>query len=285
MITIQEIKSMSHETHAVTPTPVATLTNPANPADDVGTLRDFLAYPLTGTDEIFERFHTLPGALIHGTGRERVLYLEGTRSVSSGRCLLVAHADTVWDSTCADADPGVATGMPFLEEDGVIRSADPGRGIGADDRAGLAILWLLRHSGHSLMITDLEEQGCLGSNHLRDHESGIHQRINRDHAFAIQFDRRGSRDFKCYEVGTSKFRSYLRRTTGYKEPDRKSSTDIRILCDPRQGSTKMCGVNLSVGYYDEHTADEHLVISEWLHTLNLVRSWLSAPDLPIYNRQ
>lgn len=33
--------------------------------------------------------------------------------------------------------------------------------LGADDRAGCAIIWLLRNLGHGILITDDEEQGSL----------------------------------------------------------------------------------------------------------------------------
>jgi len=46
----------------------------------------------------------------------------------------------------------------------------------------------------------------------------------------------------------------------------------------------MCGVNLSVGYDDEHSADEHLVVAEWLQTLNLAKRWLSQSTLPSFRR-
>ena len=258
--------------------------HPATPASDLEVLLGFLNYPLTGTDEIFGRFQEIPGALTYGAGRRRSLYIEGKRHPASGRVLLVAHADTAWDMTFGDV-----AGLPLVRrppriEDGVVRSADPEHGIGADDRAGLAILWLLRHSGHSILITDLEEQGCLGSRDLREKEPELLRRINRDHAFAIQFDRCGGRDFKCYEVGTAGFRTYLKRVTGYTEPDRRSSTDIRVLCDPVDGTLRMCGVNLSVGYYDEHTTEERLVLDEWFHTLNLARAWLAKAQLPAFHR-
>lgn len=247
-------------------------------------LREFLRFPLTSTEAIFERFQELPGASFHGLGRERVLYIEGTRPVESGRCLLLAHADTVWDVYWDRAGVYPEDDIPFVEENGIIRSADPDRGIGADDRAGLAILWLLRDLGHSLMVTDLEEHGRLGSTRLRKQEPEILAQINRDHAFAIQFDRRNSGDFKCYGVGTAAFRTYLNETTGYTEPDFSSFTDICTLCDPLDGDEMMCGVNMSIGYYDEHTENEQLVIAEWLQTLNLARRWLAESPLPIHRR-
>ena len=48
-------------------------------------------------------------------------------------------------------------------EDGVYSSGDDLCGIGADDRAGCAMLWLLRDSGHSLLILDGEEHGQVGA--------------------------------------------------------------------------------------------------------------------------
>ena len=250
-------------------------------------LKEFLRFPLTETRAVFERFLQLPGAVIHGSGRERVLYVEGARPSQTGRCLLVAHADTVWDDYWVGAtNPAVAAPArdPLVETNGVIRSADPARGLGADDRAGLAILWLLRDLGHSLMVTDLEEQGRMGSSYLRKHELKVLSKINRDHAFAIQFDRRNSRDYKCYDVGNNEFRSYLSDQTGYTEPDRRSFTDICTLCDPHGGGERMCGANLSIGYYEEHSEDEHLVVAEWLHTLNLARHWLSQSFIPHFRR-
>ena len=219
---------------------------------------------------------------MYGAGRERVLYVEGSRPLEVGRCLLVAHADTVWDRVWQHTFDEYEPSARLIQTDGIISSADRNRGIGADDRAGLAILWLLKDLGHTLLITDLEEHGRLGSSHLRAHEPELLARINREHAFAVQFDRRNHREFKCYDVGTPEFRSYIQHATGYTEPDRRNATDICTLCDPLDDGPRMCGVNLSVGYYDEHTPDEHLVVAEWQHTLNLARRWLAVAVLPCF---
>jgi len=269
--------------------PSALLKHPRPYSDDhaTGILNEFLRFPLTGTGAVFARFSQLPGAVIHGSGRERVLYVEGARPRQTGRCLLVAHADTVWDdywSGGTNSTNPAPAGGPLVETNGIIRSADPACGLGADDRAGLAILWLLQDLGHSLLVTDLEEHGRLGSSRLRSQEPEVLSKINRDHAFAIQFDRRNSRDYKCYDVGSDEFRSYISDQTGYTEPDRRSFTDICTLCDPRGAGERMCGVNLSIGYYDEHSEREHLVVAEWLYTLNLARHWLSQSDIPRFRR-
>jgi hypothetical protein len=85
----------------------------------------------------------------------------------------------------------------------------------------------------------------------------------------IQFDRRGSSDFKCYNVGTSEFRKFIAKETNFKEPDLYSFTDITLLCD------SVCGVNLSVGYYNEHTSREIINYKEWLNTLKITKALLS----------
>ena len=90
----------------------------------------------------------------------------------------------------------------------------------------------------------------------------------------IQIDRCNAADFKCYNVGTDGFRSYVREKTHFTEPDRNRSTDIVHLC------RDICGVNLSCGYYREHTDEEYLVKEVWRNTLEILRSWLSEKDIP-----
>ena len=85
----------------------------------------------------------------------------------------------------------------------------------------------------------------------------------------IEFDRFNSHDYKVYDIPvTENFKNFIEINTGYKKADKYSSTDITVLCD------KICGVNLSIGYYNEHTALEYLNFSEWEHTLNVARRML-----------
>jgi hypothetical protein len=220
-------------------------------------LRRFLGYDILTTTQVFDCFSGLEGAQFHNESEnplEHFVYVPGTRPVES-RVLLVAHADTVWDEEYGNDD-----------EEG---------GIGADDRAGCAIVWILHQLGlgHSLLITSGEEQGQQGAHAAIAHMRG---EIQEKHVFAVQFDRRNATDIKFYHVATPGFEQYVLQKTGYTMPDRASRTDICVLCNP---NINFNGANLSVGYYDEHTNEESINEDEWLNTLQVARTWLSPLDL------
>ena len=240
---------------------------------DQDVLFEFLRMPVTGTEEVFERFLALPGAVLRGSQRERFLYVPGWRE---DRVVLVAHADTAWDGQDANLEP--KHGEPFDVEDGIITSSRNGAGLGADDRAGCAVLWLLKDLGHSLLVTDGEESLCRGASFLATamENADVAGEINGGHGFAVKFDRCNGGDFKCYDVGTPEFRAYIEGVTGYREPDRYSFTDIVFLC------RQIPGANLSVGYRQEHTEAENIDLEEWQHTLDMSREWLSRPGLPSF---
>lgn len=232
-------------------------------------LKQFLDMSVSNSNEVFDKFKTIPNHIYREGGKlKRFLYIEGTRE---DKVLLVAHADTVFDKnyTKRDAYHNV------IEDNGFYKSVDEqGKPtlLGADDRAGCAILWLLKDSGHSILITDGEERGCISANWLIDENPDIATRIN-NHQFMIQFDRRNGTDYKCYDVGTDSFRKFLNENTTFREADRFSFTDICTL------AKDICAVNFSVGYYDEHTSQERINISEWLYTLEMTKTLLEK-ELP-----
>lgn len=243
--------------------------------DEIELLREFLEYPIWTSEPVFERFKKLEGAIFResqGNSKERFLYLEGKRE---NKVVLVAHADTYFDEfyrNYGEDHEVVEVGGFFVGRKNKIERV----GLGADDRAGCAILWALKDSGHSLLITDGEELGRIGSSWLMENNKDIAQRLQ-SHQFMVQFDRCNAQDFKCYEVGTEEFRKFIEDQTGYSEPNRSSYTDICTLC------TNICGVNLSVGYYYEHTDCEKIKPSEWLNTLQIARRMLEG-ELPRFER-
>lgn len=238
--------------------------------NDIDVLEHILKKSLFNSDDVFEDFLSLENAAVFGFGKKRFVYIPGHRS---DRVVLIAHADSHWD-LAYQRNPEYETGL--ICEKGCFRSASREIGIGADDRAGCAILWLLKDLGHSLLITDGEENRLEGSSWLMTDPENKHiaQELNEDHQFMVQFDRMNGSDYKCYSVGTDEFRRYIEEQTGFTEPDRKWATDIVRLC------RSITGVNLSIGYRNEHTPDETLVIDEWKRTLDIARNWLMQDDLP-----
>lgn len=241
--------------------------------DDLKVLKHFLQMPLGSADPVFKRFLEVPGSIFRGQSPERFLYIRGYRK---NRVLLVAHADTAWDRNISAVD--LLHDVYF--EKGMACSGAEGVGIGADDRAGCCIVWLLKELGHSVLITDGEETGLKGSSWLMEspENSDIAQEINDDHRFVVQFDRCNGTDFKCYKVGTPEFKEYVKKQTNFIDAGETRSTDISMLCK------SITGVNLSIGYYNEHQGSEFLNLAQWRHTLNLCKKWLAKPELPRFSR-
>jgi hypothetical protein len=239
---------------------------------ELKTLKFFLGFPLNSGRGILNYFAAEWGDeaiydFSQPDERRHFVYIPGTRQ---NKVLLVAHTDTAWDFHRENEI------LPVLKiHNDKIHSGLPGYGMGADDRAGVAILWLLRHSGHSLLLVNGEESGRIGSENIRTHHPELFEKIQKDHSFIIEFDRRNATDYKCYDKGTTRFREYLDKVLpGFTDPRDGGATDICTLC------RNICGVNISTGFYNEHTSQEYIVVSTWLNTLNLMREWLAHPELP-----
>ena len=238
---------------------------------DIDLLKEFLEFPVWSSKPVFDKFKSIDNHIFRESGendKQRFLFINGRKE---NKAVLIAHADTYCDKS------KIAYNQKHFvkDEDGyfvALNEAGEKTLLGADDRAGCAILWALKDSGHSILVTDGEETGLIGSGWLIKNNPDIAELLNR-HQFMIQFDRRNSTDYKCYYVGTDEFRKYIEQNTNYIEPDRSSRTDICKLC------TDICGVNFSVGYYEEHTVKEKIDYNQWLHTLNMARKLLSQ-DLP-----
>ncbi len=240
---------------------------------DFETISEFLRMDLASTDAVFSKFKQLPNAIYKEDDSDPLkcfLYIPGTRI---NRLCLVAHADTVWDNLYNHTP----SAPEVIFEDGIFKSEVENQGIGADDRAGCAMLWLLKDFGHSLLILGSEEHGSIAAKWLMNEFPDIAHEINYEHQFVVEFDVPGAYIYKTYSVGTPEFHEYLENELNYKFQTRYTS-DIDTLCD------RICGTNLAVGYYDNHTENEYLYYSEWLHVLNDMRQWLSKPYFPRFER-
>ena len=211
-------------------------------------------------EEILGAFAKIKGA----KKNEYWTFLQGS---SKDAVCLVAHADTVhWN------DPE----QVFYDPQHQVYWSPTG--LGADDRAGCYAVWSLWEKlkgKHSVLITTGEESGGIGATDA----SEILEKELAQHSFFIQFDRRGSKDAVFYDVGSHKFEKYvLGRLPRFREAH-GSFTDICILCPTAQ----KCGVNLSIGYKNEHTEKEYLNVKHMHRTMQDVARWLKSPSLPTFN--
>lgn len=212
--------------------------------------------------DVLNAFAKLPNAkyVDNEDPKKRWVYVPGTKE---NKVLMVAHCDTVQSKNNQTVFPAWCDGVYF--------SAKKDVGLGADDRAGCNIAWDCQDSGHSILITSGEESGCIAAGEIGGKKEW--QDIIDEHLFLIEFDRMGNSDLAFYEVGSLPFKDWCESAfEGYKRVT-GSRTDICELCK------NVCGVNISVGYYDQHGSAEHLIEKEFLHTLEAVRKMLSMNDL------
>lgn len=176
---------------------------------------------------------------------------------------LVAHLDTVF-----------AYGKRKIYYDREQQVMWSPQGMGADDRAGVfAILKILQDGFRPTVIfTTDEELGCLGADKLVIDYPQAPWPLN----YIIQLDRQGANDCVFYNCNNPKFESYI-ETYGFVS-DFGSFSDISSIC-PKWG---IAGVNLSIGYINEHTLQETLYVKFWHRTIEKVKEMLSVAETPTF---
>lgn len=243
-----------------------------NPYRDL--LETFLRLPVSGADDIFALFASLPGAIVCEGEKpmERFVYIPGTRK---DRILLTAHADTVWDERYGveplePADPKFVMGIYF--------TSNTRHGVGADDRVGCAMLWGLRNCGHSLLITDGEERGKIGARYLRKHHKKLFREINRTHRMILALDCPGSNCYLLDQVDAPEaFRVYVEEKLQIVPCTMRGGSDLEVLCE------RICGVNLGVGYVNPHSGAEMFFVRGWNELYRKLYTFLEEehPRFPI----
>ncbi len=231
-------------------------------------LTEFLQTPLCDGGSLLDRFAALPGA-VAGKGTQplqRYVYLPGTRK---DRVVLVAHTDTVWDE---NYDKPCRTPVQPVYDGSLLRGSNPDCGIGADDRAGCAMLWALRDSGHSLLLVDGEEHGKRGAAYLRSSAPKLYRALNR-HRFMLELDWVGNGTCLFNQVyNTNRFRQYIFHALGCTGAQNSGGCDLQVLC------RSICGANIGIGYHNYHSAKECISLSEWERTLTQLTAFLGQPQ-------
>lgn len=151
-------------------------------------------------------------------------------------------------------------------------------GLGADDRAGVFLIRHLIADGYRphVLFTDEEETGGAGARQAAGELTPKGVRL------CIELDRMNSNDAVFYSCPSKEARSYC-KGFGWKEAT-GSFTDISVVCP----AWDIAGVNLSVGYYAQHTSRESLKLGELCDTYRRVSAMLESPpdkNIPYANAE
>lgn len=185
------------------------------------------------------------------------IYAEGDIPIA-----LVAHMDTVF--------PKPAKTVYYDKDKNVIWSP---YGLGADDRAGVFAIIQIIKSGkrpHIIFTTD-EEIGAWGASSL-----GLENCPFKDLKYVIELDRHGSNDCVFYDCDNVEFTDYI-ESFGFVTAI-GSFSDICMFCE----QWGVAGVNLSIGYEDEHSIAETLHVGHMLNTIDKVITMLSVKEIPFF---
>lgn len=147
-------------------------------------------------------------------------------------------------------------------------------GLGADDRAGVYAIIDIIKKGYkpTVIFTTDEEVGGVGASALaKDYPDRP-----TDLKFLIELDRRGSEDCVFYDCDNTEFEKYI-EDFGFKT-DIGSFSDICFIAP----NWDLAAVNLSIGYYNEHSVSEHLKLNEMVNTIQKVCSILDDADSAEY---
>lgn len=166
---------------------------------------------------------------------------------------IVAHLDTVFKF--------VPNNIYYDRVKNVMWSPD---GLGADDRAGVYSIMQLLKTGFkpTVILTTDEELGCVGALKVVADFPTAPTELK----YIIELDRRGSNDCVFYECNNPKFDEYV-ESFGF-VTNFGSFSDISVICP----QWKVAGVNLSIGYDNEHSVSETLHIGQMYDTIKKVRN-------------
>lgn len=177
--------------------------------------------------------------------------------------MLVAHMDTVFEKT--------PTEIYYDAKQHIMWSP---QGLGADDRAGVFAILKILQKGYRphVCFTTAEEKGGVGAFIMTNNI----QQVPFDIKYIIELDRQGICDCVFYDCANEEFEKFV-ETYGF-ITEWGTFSDIGIICP----AWKVAGVNLSVGYRDEHSFLEILNTNALYNTINRVCQMLDDADKAPY---
>lgn len=144
------------------------------------------------------------------------------------------------------------------------------KGLGADDRAGVYAIMKIISSGRkpSILFTTGEEAGGLGAMAFAKEfpEPPVPTK------YVLEIDRRGRGQAVYYDCGNKKFEHYI--TEAGFTTHRGIFSDISFICP----QWNIAGVNVSAGYYNEHTEEEYFCIDDLNYSIKCVKTLLDKAD-------
>jgi hypothetical protein len=181
--------------------------------------------------------------------KQGFIYAKGSVPV-----LLVAHLDTVHreapELICYSADKQTVMSP---------------QGIGGDDRCGVYMVLQIikKHKCHVLFCED-EEIGGIGAGLF------VKSNIKPDVNYIVELDRRGDNDAVFYDCDNPEFAEFV-TSFGFREA-MGSFSDISIIAP----ELKIAAVNISSGYYNEHSKHEYVDLSVVAKNIERIEQMVSA---------
>lgn len=141
---------------------------------------------------------------------------------------------------------------------------------GFDDRCGvaaiLALLEMHKDNPPTIIFTTGEETGGIGADKVS--KRVLYPYLN----YLIELDRAGYSDAVFYNCANPHFENFI-LSSGFWKKEKGTFTDISIIC-PRW---RVAGVNLSIGYYHEHTPYEFADLEQMVEIIQRVSDLISQP--------
>ncbi len=190
-------------------------------------------------------------------GHEDYLWMPSKRESA---VTLVAHVDTVFKGR-------LRKNNIKLNGD-IMRSNHKKRGLGGDDRAGVYICHVLAEKlDCNIILTDMEEVGCIGSMELAQNTK-LCSEINKRSLCLVGVDRMGVGEVVSYDdCGESDNLLTLFECMGFTK-NQGSFSDVTVLAP----AIRLQAVNVSAGYWNEHTTREYISLPAMEHTITALGS-------------
>lgn len=188
--------------------------------------------------------------------------------------MLTAHMDTVHPEQCEDIYDIYNTDIDVKAPVKKKALWSP-QGIGGDDRCGISIIFEILQTTDfrpAIVFCEDEEVGGKGSDKFATWLS-LNTNVATNIKYIIEVDRKHATDAVFYDCGNDDFIKYIEDITKYKEADGTFSDigNISPILD-------IASVNLSCGYYNEHTISHYVIPEEMEHTFEVVKRLLEDAE-------